>query len=152
MKVTKAYKNGLTFEFVGEKFTDLFEQIAACDEVFGDNATTCRAKMNGKVYESNNVVFRVRQDSEENKYYELLCLENDVAEGKLKWFKKRLGVNKKGNTNLFPKRQVPEGEIPGFDGWSKYVKDNDNDGDKETSTTSKSKGKKSDDGDSTVPF
>ena len=36
-------------------------------------------------------------------------------------YKKSFGQHKKGGT-LFPKRDVPEGCIPGLNGWHKYVK------------------------------
>ena len=92
-------------EVEAEQTKDLFEEISRAQEVFGN--LVCRGKHDGKIVESSKVVLRVRQDDEDNKYYEAVCMED----GPLKWAKKEFGVNKKGG-GLFP-RTV----------WMKYDKD-----------------------------
>lgn len=118
MKITRSYSNGITVEIEGNTQAEVFEQLASCDEVFRD--TTCKAKMKGEFYKSDDVVFRVRKDDEENKYYELVCLGSD--EPKLSRFVRKFGAHKKGGT-LFPKYKVPENHVVGFAGWCKFIKD-----------------------------
>ena len=84
----------MTVEFNAETQVDLWEQLGRFQEVFED--TTCS---NGKE-SSDKVRFVVRTDKEDNKYYELHC----VDEGKpaLRYAKKQFGCHKKGG-GLFPK-------------------------------------------------
>lgn len=116
MKVVREYGSGIRVEVDSEKITDVFKALAAADEVFTN--LTCAAEIDGKIHTSKAVKFNVRTDDEGNDYYELVCIEN----GPLKWYKKRFGQHKKGNT-LFPKSKPPEGEIAGLNGWSKYERD-----------------------------
>ena len=87
MKVQTRVGNTV-LEAEGEKHTEVFEQLAQLTEVFGEE----------KCGMSNdpNIVFRVRQDKDENKYYEMYCPKS----------KARLayGCNKKGG-GLFPKKR-----------------------------------------------
>jgi hypothetical protein len=118
MKVTYTLDNGLTVELEGKTQTDIWDQLAEFQEVFGN--TTCVAKIKGQVVKSDKVKF-VKRTVDDNDYYELLCVD---GESPLFMYKKSFGQHKKGGT-LFPKRDVPEGCIPGLNGWHKYVKSND---------------------------
>lgn len=121
MKVTYTLSNGLTVELEGKTQTDIWDQLAEFQEVFGD--TTCVAKIKGQIHKSDKVKFVKRQDKEDNDYYELVCVD---SESPLFMYKKAFGQHKKGGT-LFPKRDIPEGCIPGFNGWHKWIKkDGDN--------------------------
>lgn len=115
MKVVYTLDNGLTVELEGKTQTDIWDQLAEFQEVFGD--TTCVAKIKGEVHKSNKVKF-VKRTVDDNDYYELLCVDGSSP---LFMYKKSFGQHKKGGT-LFPKRDVPEGCIPGLNGWHKYVK------------------------------
>lgn len=114
MKAIRQYK-GLTVEVEARDQVELFKQIAAMDEVFGD--LTAKAVIDGKQVESDDVSFVVRTDRDDNEYFELRC-----NSGPLEWYKKRFGQHKNGKT-LFPRMQPAEGEVAGLKGWSKYVKD-----------------------------
>lgn len=101
MKAT--YQSGkLSVQFDCETQKDLFSQLSAFQEVFGE--TTC-----GKCG-SDNLRFVVREN-EGNEYYELRCLDCGA--------KLQYGVNKKGGT-LFPKRKNAEGEWLPDKGWTKW--------------------------------
>jgi len=108
MKATRTYKK-LTIDVEAQSQTDLFEELNSVDEVFGED--TC-----GKC-DSNDIRFLVREDKDDNKYYELQCRKC--------FAKKMFGQHKKGNT-LFPKRTQ---EINGEDkylptgGWVIYNKE-----------------------------
>lgn len=115
MKVVYTLDNGLTVELEGKTQTDIWDQLAEFQEVFGD--TTCVAKIKGEVHKSDKVKF-VKRTVDDNDYYELLCVDGSSP---LFMYKKSFGQHKKGGT-LFPKRDVPEGCIPGLNGWHKYVK------------------------------
>ena len=115
MKVVYTLDNGLTVELEGKTQTDIWDQLAEFQEVFGD--TTCVAKIKGEVHKSDKVKF-VKRSVDDNDYYELLCVDGSSP---LFMYKKSFGQHKKGGT-LFPKRDVPEGCIPGLNGWHKYVK------------------------------
>jgi RNase P subunit RPR2 len=108
MKATRNYEK-LTIDVEATTHTELFEALHQVDEVFGEEKC-------GKCG-SLEVKFRVREDKEENKYYELHC--NSC------FAKKMFGQHKKGGT-LFPKRTQ---EINGEDaylptgGWVIYSKE-----------------------------
>lgn len=144
-KLDYHFKSGVHVELEGEKDTDLFEELSGLQEIFGD--LTCSAKVDGKVVESNNVRFVVRTDDDENKYYELVCMEP----GPLQYFKKQFGVKKKPVGKLFPKKlskeDVDSGNyILGFNGWHKY-KSNYNKSEKTEKVTTKTETNKEE-----VPF
>jgi hypothetical protein len=94
MKLNYTTRNGrLTVELEGRTQPELFEQLAQFQEVF-ENVSCGNGKDNSDV-----VNFLVRE-VDDNKYYELVC----VDEGKpaLRYSKKRFGLHKSGKT-LFPK-------------------------------------------------
>lgn len=123
MKVTYQLDNGITVELEGKSQTDIWDQLAEFQETFGD--TTCIAKIKGEIVKSDKVKF-VKRTVDDNDYYELFCVETDPAKSVLFGYKKAFGQHKKGGT-LFPKRDIPEGCIPGLNGWHKWVKkDGDN--------------------------
>jgi hypothetical protein len=94
---------------------ELFKQLAAMDEVFGN--LQAEAIIDGKHVTSDDVSFVVRTDKDGNDYHELRC-----NSGPLEWYKRRYGQHKNGKT-LFPRTQPAEGEVAGLRGWSKFVKD-----------------------------
>ncbi len=114
MKAIRQYRN-LTIEVEARDQVDLFKQLAAMDDVFGD--LEAAAEIDGDIFTSDDVAFVVRTDNEENDYFEVVC-----KSGPLQWYKRRLGQHKKGNT-LFSRATPPPTEQPGLRGWSKYVKD-----------------------------
>lgn len=115
MKLKRTLQNGMEVEVEGKSQTDIWDQLAEFDEVFGD--TTCVAKIKGEVVKSDKVRF-VKRTVDDNDYYELMCVDQGSP---LFGYKKAFGQHKKGGT-LFPKRDIPEGCIPGLNGWHKWVK------------------------------
>lgn len=106
MKVTYSTGNGrLSVEFDAETQTDLFEQLAYFQEVFGE--TGC-----GKCG-SENLRFQVR-NVEDNLYYEIRCLDCGA--------KLAFGAMKKGG-RLFPRRKNKDGEWLPDRGWVKWNKE-----------------------------
>ena len=106
MKVTYSTGNGrLSVELDAETQTDLFEQLAYFQEVFGE--TGC-----GKCG-SENLRFQVRS-VEDNLYYELRCLDCGA--------KLAFGAMKKGG-RLFPRRKNKDGEWLPDRGWVKWNKE-----------------------------
>jgi len=102
MKATFYATDNLKFEVEGKEQVDIFEQIASIQEVFAH--TTCGAC-------GAEAIFRVREDKEENKYYEMYCPE---CRAKLAF-----GQNKKGGT-IYPKRKDKEGNYIKNNGWEKW--------------------------------
>lgn len=134
MKVTYTSRDGrFVAEFEGRTQTDLFEQIAAFQEVFENNV--CTAKLNGEVVSSDKVRFVVRENKDGDKFYEKVCEDWDK---KLFGFKKSFGCRKTPQGTLFPKEMPEENRIPGLNGWHRYVKD-ENKNEKKESKTSQTK-------------
>jgi DNA-directed RNA polymerase subunit RPC12/RpoP len=101
-----SYTSGkLTVEFDTTTAVELFEQLGVFQEVFGE--TKC-----GKCG-SENLRFVVRTDAEENKYYELRCVDCGA--------RLSFGCHKKGG-GLFPKRKDAEGNWKPDNGWCKWDK------------------------------
>ena len=102
MKVT--YTTG-KFQIEAEgSTTDIFEQLAAFDSVFGN----CKNKAN----DSTNIGFRVRDDKDGNKYYEMY--DKDT------FHVLKFGKTKKDGS-LFPRRKDNEtGEWYADGGWVKF--------------------------------
>lgn len=94
----------------GEDDQAVFEEMARLQETFGRalNCPRFEKSDSDKRKFSENVVFRVRE-VEDNKFYELFCLEKPNA-------KFKFGQKKKGG-HLFPKREA------GVDGWVVYNKE-----------------------------
>ena len=120
MQLTYKTANGrISVTLEGDTQKDVWEELAAFQEVFENTVCSARVDVDGKkvVVSSDNVVFRVRV-VEDNPYYELVCVEP----GPLYGYKKSFGQNKKGG-GLFPKS--PEKDDPnvvlGFQGWHKYL-------------------------------
>lgn len=88
----------------GEKETEIFEQLASLQEVFGQ-AAKC-----GKC-QCTDLRFVVRQNKDEDKFYELRC-QNRNCRAVLAF-----GCHKKPAGGLFPKKK---GE-PGADGKPTYL-------------------------------
>lgn len=106
MKVQLIISPTILVEAVGDNHVELFEQLSALQEAFGQ-------KCCGKC-KCDELQFVTRMDDEENKYYELRCL-NPQCRAVLAY-----GQHKKGKS-LYPKRKdksVEEG------GTGKYLPDN----------------------------
>jgi hypothetical protein len=109
----------MQFEIESDKQVDLFEDLASVQEVFGvvgnEECYLCKSK---------ELKFTVRQNKDEDKFYEVVCLK---CRGKLAF-----GCNKKGGT-LYPVRKLKNGlpakveDTEPFDwttkGWHKYDKE-----------------------------
>tara|TARA_R110000824_G_C14770455_1_gene630856 strand:- start:47 stop:382 length:336 start_codon:yes stop_codon:yes gene_type:complete len=103
MKVKFTTPNGrVTAELEGDTQVEIFSQLSAFQEVFGE--TTC-----GKCG-SDHTKFQIR-NVEDNLYYELKCSD---CGGKLAF-----GVMKKGG-RLFPKRKNKDNEWLPDSGWVKW--------------------------------
>ena len=114
MKVTYPAKiNGKTVELSQEctNDTEAFEFIVHMEELYGD--LVCRYKDKT----SDKVRLQVRQNADEDKFYEVVCFDPDPE---IKFAKKRFGVKKKGDDNLFPKNKDEEGN---WRPWVKYNKE-----------------------------
>lgn len=103
MKVNFKVNDKMTIEVEGKTQVEVFEKIAEAQEVF-DNLYCPATK-------SNNIQFVVREDKDENKYYEL----KDKTSG----YKLAFGQHKKGGT-LFPRRKDTEGNWIDNQGWTKW--------------------------------
>ena len=100
MKVT--YKTGkFTIEAEGST-TEIFEQLASFDSVFGN----CVNKANN----SENIGFKVRE-VDGNKYYEMYDKDTNHS--------LKFGKTKKDGS-LFPRRKDPDGNWLADGGWQKY--------------------------------
>ncbi len=104
MKVNFRLNNLLTVELDGENQRDLFEKLAAVQEVFGND--TC-----GKC-KSTDLKFVVREN-DGNKYYELHCKKCTARFS--------FGAHKQTLT-LFPKRKDGDNWLPDG-GWTKWDKE-----------------------------
>jgi hypothetical protein len=119
VKVTRPYKNGIVVEVEAADMTDVVKSLAFADDVFSD--LVCAAEIDGKIHTSDNVSF-VHRVVGKHQYFEMVCKDK----GPLHGFKKRLGQydgDRRGM--LFSKNRPAEGEVPGLNGWSKYVAPND---------------------------
>src|SRR5687768_5915989 len=97
MQIVYKTRNGrMEFTIEAKDHLDAFEQLSAIQEVFED--LTCT---NGKV--SSDVVKFVVREVEDNKYYEVHCVDTTEPNKALRYARKRFGVHKKGKT-LFPKK------------------------------------------------
>ena len=106
MKVTFTTNNGrMTAEFDVDTQTDLFEQLAYFQEIFGEEQC---AKCG-----SENLRFQVRK-VEDNLYYELKCVDCGA--------KLAFGTMKVG-CRLFPRRKDKEGNWLPDRGWVKWNKE-----------------------------
>ena len=98
--------------------TDAFEFVCHMDELYGD--LTCRVGEKEDRKTSDYVKLQVRQNDNEDKFYEAVCYYGD-----LQWYKKRFGVKKKGDDNLFPQRKwgpkhSKAGDWLPNNGWVRY--------------------------------
>ena len=119
MKATKQYGD-ISVEVEGRDVMDLWRQLAACDDAFGD--MECAAKIDGQVVKSKKINLRVRTTESNDQFYEQVCVDHSPEGWKLNGFMKQFGCHKKTPT-LYPKSKlddIPEGNTPGLNGWSKY--------------------------------
>lgn len=106
MKFTFKINDKLSTEIEAGDQRAMFEQLAEIQEIFGINAC-------GKCG-CTDIKFIVRVDKEQNKYYELHCI-NPKCRARFAF-----GCNKKGNA-LFPKRKDKEGNWLPNSGWDVYT-------------------------------
>lgn len=119
-RVKRDYGNGIQAEVSAEKMTELIEKLGVCDELFMD--IRCAANIDGENVVSEKVRFGHRKVGDDN-YYEQTCMD-----GKLKWYKRRLGQHKGSSigslfvhTKPSDKPEVLASEVQGYAGWAKYV-------------------------------
>ena len=101
------YKVGekLEFELEGAGQKEIFKELTAIQEIFGEDACG--------VCGSKNIKFIVR-NIENNDYFELRCSDCGAILA--------FGQHKKGGT-LFPKRKDEDGHYLPNKGWHKWVKE-----------------------------
>lgn len=100
-------KGPFSVQFESDTQKDMFSQIAAFQEVFGEEKC-------GKCG-STNLRFVVRT-VDDNEYYELRCLDCGA--------RLAYGVNKKGGT-IFPKRKDKDNKWLEHKGWVKWTGNKD---------------------------
>lgn len=119
MKLSYTTKDGrLTVEFEADTQTELWEELAAFQEVFENR--TCTRMVNGKLKTSDNTVFRVRKNKDEDKFYEMVCLDRDPD---LFLAKKAFSVHKTPKGYMYWPVKDKEGNFRKE--WTKYNKDTD---------------------------
>ena len=101
MKVTKTVGN-LTLDVDRETQKEVFKELAAFEEVFGESSC-------GKC-SSENLRFVVREN-DGNEYYEIRCVDCGA--------RLAFGSHKKGG-GLFPRRKDAEGNWLPDGGWTKW--------------------------------
>ena len=114
-KVKRNYGNGFEVEVEDVKMTSVIEKLAVCDELFMD--VRCAANIDGENVVSDKVRFQHRKH-DDNDYYEQICMD-----GKLKWYKRRLGQHKGsaiGSLFVNTKPSEDPNTIHGYAGWGKY--------------------------------
>ena len=94
-----------------ENDCEVFKFLNHMQELFDNNV----CEKNGK--KSDKVRVNVRVDSDENEYFELVCVDPKVPD--CNYAKRKFGVTKKGH-NLFPKNKDSEGN---WNPWVKYNKE-----------------------------
>ena len=117
----------MTVELEADTQTELFVQLNKFQEVFEDHP---RAKFKDKVVDGldgGSIKYVVRTH-DENDYY-----EKRIVGGPMNGFKKAYGVHKKGG-GLFPKRDLQDNCIPGFDGWQLWKKPDNTEQEQQTET------------------
>lgn len=102
MRASYKVSDKLQFEVEGEGQKEIFKELAAIQEIFGE--TKCG------VCGSENIKFVVRA-VDDNEYYELRCMDCGAVLA--------FGQHKKGGT-LFPKRKDDKGEYMPNRGWYKW--------------------------------
>lgn len=100
-------------EFEGDSQADIFRQIASFQEVF-ESALVCRKNK----MESKDIRFVVRQDKDENEYFEAR-----VISGPLAGTKKSYGQYKKPKGGLFARSKDSDGNWLPDNGWVKWDAD-----------------------------
>lgn len=118
MKARRRYGN-IEVEVEGRDVKDVWRQLAAADECFGD--MECAAKIDGVVVSSSKINLKVRTLDSGDEYFEQVCVDHTPEGYKLRGYKKSFGQHKKTPT-LYPKndgKDAPEGSTIGLNGWYK---------------------------------
>jgi hypothetical protein len=89
--------------------SDLFKALSDLGEIDSVKDEPC-----GKCG-SHNIMFRVREDDEGNKYHEKICKDC--------WAKLEFGAHKKPAGSLFAKRRNEDKSPKGKNGWTKWNKE-----------------------------
>lgn len=101
-------------EVEAPSFVELLKQVAVSDDVFGDAFAV--AEIEGKVEVSEDVIVTHRVTDQGHHYFSLRC-----NKGKLKGYTRDIGqYNTPRIGDVYTKRKPKEGEIQGYNGWSKY--------------------------------
>lgn len=109
MKLRYKVGDRLEFELDGAGQKEIFKELAAIQEIFGEECCgLCKSK---------NLKFLVR-NIEGNDYFEIRCADCGAILS--------FGQHKKGGT-LFPKRKDDEGNYLPNRGWHKWTKDEKSD-------------------------
>jgi hypothetical protein len=103
MKLNYKVSDKLSFELEGEGQKEIFKELSAIQEIFGEESCgLCK---------SHNLRYVVR-NVEGNDYYELRCADCGAILA--------FGQHKKGGT-LFPRRKDDDGKWLPNRGWHKYT-------------------------------
>lgn len=103
MKLNYKVSNKLSFELEGEGQKEIFKELSAIQEIFGEESCgLCK---------SHNLRYVVR-NIDDNDYYELRCADCGAILA--------FGQHKKGGT-LFPRRKDDNGKWLPNRGWHKYT-------------------------------
>lgn len=103
MKLNYKVSDRLSFELEGEGQKEIFKELSAIQEIFGEESCgLCK---------SHNLRYVVR-NVEGNDYYELRCVDCGAILA--------FGQHKKGGT-LFPRRKDDDGKWLPNRGWHKYT-------------------------------
>lgn len=103
MKLNYKVSNKLSFELEGEGQKEIFKELSAIQEIFGEESCgLCK---------SHNLRYVVR-NVDDNDYYELRCADCGAILA--------FGQHKKGGT-LFPRRKDDNGKWLPNRGWHKYT-------------------------------
>lgn len=106
MKLTVKLNENLVVEVDGSNQREAFEELANAQEVFGN--------IECKKCKKNNLKYQVRTNPDNDKFYEIVCLDC--------FAKLSFGCTKKGS-NLFPKRKDTDGKYFNDGGWLKWNKE-----------------------------
>ena len=105
MKANVKVSSQIIFEVEASDHKEMVEKLSTLQEVFSN--TTCQRCQHDARF--------VTREVEDNKYYEMRCL-NPKCRAKLSF-----GVHKKGGT-FFPKRNNEDGKYHQFSGWRIFNK------------------------------
>ena len=102
-------------EVEGNDFVELLKRVAVADDIFAD-AKALAPKEGGGVEVGDNVSVTHRVTDQGHHYLGLRCIS-----GPLKGYTREIGqYNTPRLGDVYTKRKPKDGEIAGYNGWSKY--------------------------------